>query len=193
VTYGGVDASAFRHYRPATPKEPLKLAYIGRLEPDTGLLALFASLESLDDVPLVVSFFGEGSLKAAATVLSGRVSGKISVRVGPPTSDVHSVLASHDVILASGYLTILEALNARRFVVAFYDNPLRRDYLAMHPAAEAMWRCGGAEDFTASLRELRSMRTDELHARYQTAWDWASEQDWGRVAGQYVDLWRGRG
>lgn len=77
-----------------------------------------------------------------------------------------AILKDHPIVFASGYLTILEALCARRIVFAYFNNPLREEYLRLHPAANSMFICGSAADVAAGLKQLRESPV-EVYARAQ--------------------------
>jgi glycosyltransferase involved in cell wall biosynthesis len=187
VTYGGADVARFASGFPPAAELPLRAAYVGRLEPDTGLPVILDAVRALRNeagvaVPLTV--FGTGSLEQEVR----RELGAAAVERAP--ADILDVYRSHPIIFASGYLTILEALCAGRIVFACYDNPLRHDYLAMHPAADALTVCGGTPSVLEGLRACRDNMPAVLE-RSRPGWAWAREHSWARLAGQYRELWSG--
>ena len=186
VTYGGTDVGNLASLPPLRPGEPLRAAYVGRLEPDTGLpviLDAFRRLRKMPGAPVHLSVFGSGSMEPMVRKEEGG-----SVTLEPAPADIASVYRSYPVILASGYLTILEALCAGRVVFACYDNLLRKDYLTLHPAASSCYMCGGAPALLDGLIDCRDEMPAVL-ARCEAGWAWARTQSWDRVAGDYRSLW----
>ena len=57
-------------------------------------------------------------------------------------AETQDLLRTHNTVIASGYLTIADALAAGATVLAWYGNPLREDYLRLHPAAQSILICG---------------------------------------------------
>jgi glycosyltransferase involved in cell wall biosynthesis len=187
VTYGGVDD--FRCPPPADVlSRPLEVAYVGRLEPDTGVLELVRGFLDVwraepDSLRLIVR--GAGSLRPEIEALARRAQGAIVFR--EPTSTLEELYGA-PVVFASGYLTIAEALRARRIVFAFFGNPIRRDYLVLHPAAAALRICGSEDDVARELLQCLASGSEMLAAAAE-GWAWAEGQSWAAVARQYVDLW----
>lgn len=189
VTYGGADLARCSSGAAPIAEMPLRAAFVGRLEPDTGLPLILEALRALRaeagaSVPLTV--FGSGSMEPELR----RQGGSVAVEEAP--ADIHEVYRSFPIIFASGYLTILEALCAGRIVFACHDNPIRRDYLALHPAARSLFLCDGTEAVAAGLRDCRENLAGVLE-RSGPGWAWAREQSWERLAGEYRELWRRAG
>lgn len=189
VVYGGVHPQEFSTNIKNITELPLSAAYLGRFEPDNGVLELVEALRQHyltagQKVPL--HLYGNGSLEMQLTELQSNAD--ISMIVSPPVSDVNTVLQQHPIIFASGYLTILEALCARRIVFAYFNNRLREDYLRLHPAAEAMFICGSAADVQSGLKQLQE-EPEKVYARAEPHWQWARTQTWERLAETYIQLW----
>ena len=188
ITYGGVHPEQFREIGEAQSL-PLSAAYLGRFEPDNGILEIVAAWRENhrahgEKIPLQV--FGSGSLGEQLSALQNEAN--LDLAVSPPVSDVRAVLQKHPVVFASGYLSILEALCARRIVFAYFNNPLREEYLRLHPAANAIFICGSAQDVLAGLQQLRET-PDEVFARARPSWRWAQSQTWELLAQTYLQLW----
>jgi glycosyltransferase involved in cell wall biosynthesis len=189
VIYGGIYPERFSNGIEAQSL-PLSAAYLGRFEPDNGILEIVAAWRENDragkhKIPL--HLFGSGSLEPQLAVWQNE--GELDLKVSPPVSDVGAVLQNHPIIFASGYLSILEALCARRIVFAYFNNPLREEYLRLHPAAKSMFICGSAADVRAGLQELRESPAT-VYARMQDSWRWAQTQTWDRLAQTYLSLWQ---
>jgi glycosyltransferase involved in cell wall biosynthesis len=189
VVYGGVHPEQFSSVGDAQTL-PLSAAYLGRFEPDNGILEIVAAWRENhratgQKIPL--RLFGSGSLEPQLAALQSEED--VDLKVAPPVAEVSVILKNHPLVFASGYLTILEALCARRIVFAYYNNPLREEYLRLHPAANAMFICGSAQDVRAGLQQLQDSPA-EVYARAQQSWRWAQTQTWERLAQTYLQLWK---
>jgi glycosyltransferase involved in cell wall biosynthesis len=178
VTYGGADVGRFADGFAPAAGLPLGAAFVGRFDADTGVAMVAEAARSAGSIP--VTFYGSGKLEQELR--------SAGARVEPAPKEILDVYRSSPVVIASGYLTILEALCARRVVIACYDNPLRRDYLALHPAAGSMLLCGSAGELSAALERCR-LELPALLDRAAPAWAWAREQSWQRLAATYQALW----
>jgi len=189
ITYGGVDVERYSNITPDCNRLPLRVAYVGRFEQDTGILELINAIRAyyrVSGVRIDMHLFGSGRLKEDLLMLQSDSS--VLVTVSPPVSDMTKVLERFPIIFASGYLTILEALCARRIVFAYYNNPLREDYLRLHPASRSMFICGNAQDVIDGL----TLCHENIHGACQFSepgWQWAKRQSWDNLAKQYLNLW----
>ena len=190
ICYGGVDVKRYSSATIDYRKLPMRIAYLGRLEKDTGVLDLLEAVQRVSDTGLKIELhiFGTGSLESKLRN-STAACPQYSVVFHSAVDDTFSIVNEFPVICASGYLTILEALCARRLVLAFYNNPLREDYLRLHPAEASMFICGSADDFDAALDQIRS-QPDLVSQRAELGWKWAQAQSWESVADLYVQLWK---
>jgi len=155
--------------------------FIGRIEEDTGVAEYVKFLELLQRNKINFSFIaiGEGSLKS-----SFKSFGETVGFVGNPSQYIER----SDIVFASSYLSMLEALVHKKLVIAFYANPLKRDYLLMSPFADYIIAEMNPEEafkklkyFTLNPNRLKKMITDGSH--------WAEEQTWDQVTELYLKLW----
>jgi glycosyltransferase involved in cell wall biosynthesis len=179
ITYGGVDVPT----DPADPEE--QITFIGRLERDTGILEYLEAWrlvrDSLRGMRLVIC--GGGSLRDFIEQEYGDSHERVQM-VGA-IEDPTRQMQMGRVILASGYLSILEGFAAKRPVVAFYDNPLKRDYLTMMPNARAMmWAASSIEEIAASIKSAL-----EDTERTKLAFEFAVKNGWSSVVELYYAAW----
>lgn len=189
VSYGGVDAPPQR--APDPPPDGPAL-YVGRLAPDTGVMACLDALRLLRqhgcDLPLVIC--GDGPLREP--VLEAAREAGLRVTIEGWVGDIEPFLAGCRLAFVSGYLSILEAMAHRRLACALYDNPLKRDYLELFPAAQHMLIADGPDSLAAAIaRHLEEPRL--ALAKIEAAEAYAREQTWQRLASLYLDLYRRRG
>lgn len=191
LCYGGVSVERYGSLKAtACDSNDLHIAYFGRLEPDTGILEVVEAIRSRgceSGKGARLDIYGEGSLKDRLLSLleEDRSAG---IAVLPPVKDTAAVLGKYKIVVASGYLSILEALCAERIVFAQYNNALREDYLRMHPAAASMFICESTDDFASAISQCRS-DPEGVMRKCRMGWDWAKQQSWESVAKVYTTLW----
>ena len=191
VNYGGVDVGRYGSLKTADhDPNVLRIGYFGRLEPDTGILEVVETVQKCgnkSDKKVRLDIYGEGSLRDK--LLSIMKKNQLTdITILPPVRDTSSILAKYKIVVASGYLTILEALCAERIVFAQYHNALREDYLRMHPAASSMFICKSVDDFSAGI-SLCLSDPEGVIVKCRVGWDWAKKQSWESVAIMYANLW----
>ncbi len=192
VTGGGVRSCAPTGDAPAGGAPPA--LYVGRLAPDTGIMAYLEALRLLavrrQRHEVALSICGDGPLRDAV-IASARAAG-IQVELHGWQADVAPFLERSRFAFVSGYLSILEAMAHHRLACALYDNPLKRDYLESFPAAPHMVIAGDPESLAAAL----ARHLDEpamTAAKVEAAAAYARAQTWERLALLYLDLYRSRG
>ena len=92
----------------------------------------------------------------------------------------------------SGYLSILETMANRRLACSLYDNPLKRDYLELFPAAQNMIIADGPGSLASAIEE-HARDPHKTKAMIDEAEAFARAQSWRKVAQLYLDLYRTRG
>jgi glycosyltransferase involved in cell wall biosynthesis len=187
VSYGGVDASA----EVPEPREDTAV-FIGRLEPDTGIAEIIEALRLLREggrsLPLTVC--GDGSLRARLEN-AARAAGIQAEFVGR-VAEPRAYLLQARYAFVTGFLAILEAMACRRLVLSIYDTPIKRDYLELFPARDAIVIAGSAGELAARLAERLDApeRSRELLDRAQA---FAHEQTWRKVAETYLHVYAAHG
>lgn len=139
----------------------MKALFIGRLEKDLGLDTYFKIIQNLK---LQTDFAGDGKLKSTCQKY-GRVLGFV---------DIKKIIKNYDMIFASSYLSILEALIAKKPVFAVYENELKKDYLKITP-----------------FYKYISINKIDVDKKYSIeGYNWAKKQTWGKVTDLYIKLWQ---
>jgi glycosyltransferase involved in cell wall biosynthesis len=127
VTYGGVNTVAIGLSKiPKEIKPNPHILFIGRLAPDIGTktyLELFKKLQAFS-----LDVYGDGPLRWKVEKY-GKVHGFVP--------ELGRLIKKADIVCASSYLTILQALSYGKPVIAVYENALKKDYLTLAPFA--MW------------------------------------------------------
>jgi len=181
VSYGGANQSKILDLKVKNSGGKIKIAFVGRLDADTGFIFYKQVLQLLKDKNsnFLFEIYGDGPLKKEAEKV-GEVHGFVA--------EVEQEIAKADIVFVSSYLTILESLALKKPVFATYSNPLKEDYLRMTPFAKFII----IEKDPAKLAEkvhyyLRhSGKEQEI---VEKAYKWAKGQTWAKVSDMYLRLW----
>lgn len=179
VTYGGIN---LHKYRATVRGSYVRIVFIGRLEKDTGVPIYLKALEILKtkSIDFNLEVCGDGSLRNLVERY-GTVHGFVK--------NLDAFLARSDLVFASSYLSIVEALAYKKPVFAVFDNPLKKDYLKLSPFAKFIEISDNAEDLatriTVYLKNSFKM-INNINAGYK----WVKENPWEKVADIYLKLWK---
>jgi glycosyltransferase involved in cell wall biosynthesis len=88
----------------------------------------------------------------------------------------------------SRYLSILEAMAAKRLVVAVYDNPVKEDYLKMSPFAKFIIIENDPNQLAQKVTYYLNNPQQEKQL-VTDAYNWVKKQSWGGVVELYLSLW----
>lgn len=165
VIYGGIDKIDF------SPTAGKHLVFIGRLEKDIGVELYIELFKKLKDY--TIDIYGDGSYRSTLSSY-GTVHGFVS--------DPEKYMKKADIVCASSYLTILEALSLGKRVMAFYDNPLKKDYLMHAPFAPWLYTANNPD----KLPDFRNFSQKEL----DTLQLLLKGMTWKKVADIYESLWK---
>lgn len=172
VSYGGVNPPQY----PITDKNIL--FYSGRLAHDTGFdecAQLYEHLKHKFRWKLVVA--GDGPYRQYAPP-SANMLGFVP--------DPEKYLANCRFAFATGYLAILEAMIYRKLVISTYDNPVKKDYLQLHPMSANMVI---GENWREVSDKIQALTPGKIDAMIESAYLWAKEQTWEKFARQHLQLW----
>jgi len=175
VVYGGISEIQLEK-KPLPRQGKLRLALVGRLEKDLGINTYIETLKIIKKKRLSYSLdiYGDGSLRKNLEKY-GKVHGFIA--------DMSSKMRSADIVFASSYLLILEALALGKRVIAVYDNPLKKDYLLMSPLAPWI-RVESDPKKITQIIERRQWPVD-----YAGLKKFLQRYDWDKITDIYLKLW----
>lgn len=179
VTYGGVDRATLRSGRLVTDRvhhKKLKIVLVGRLADDIGIPLYIKVLALLKKkkIPFILDVYGDGEYKFSLRRFG---------RVQSFSSHLYPVLRRADIVFASSYLIMLEALVLGKPIYAVYSNKLKKDYLLDSPFKKYVTMSDSAQDVVRSIiREPNQKVLEDGKA-------WAQEQTWEKVADEYAKLW----
>jgi glycosyltransferase involved in cell wall biosynthesis len=166
------------------------LIYVGRVEPDTGIMSYVEALQILRrkynlTVPLTVC--GEGSLSEDIRRIAQHSGLDITLKglVDNPAEYIDGSLAS----LSAGYLSILESMMMGVPVIGMARTYLRHRYLlAVRDAGGPISIQTSASGIADEI--LRLYRDDSLQENLShRSRRFAEKQSWERLADLYVKMW----
>ena len=182
VTYGAADL------QPQPPPQKQSAIFVGRLDHDTGIGTLLKGV-SLQESPLSLHIYGTGPLESESKKYAHKH--HLPATFKGPSANASKEIAQHRYAFVSGYLSILEAMQTKRLVFAYYHNELKKGYLTCHPQAKNMIIFHTPEELIKALEQIKTHPLVEK--RYiDNGYTWAKQQTWSKLVKEYLDLWRGK-
>ncbi len=171
ISYGAVELNS--DAKKSTQKTKNSFLFLGRLEKDTGLTIFLEFLEILKTkkVDFSATFCGDGELRKICSTY-GETLGFVNPQ---------SHLRRSENCFAGGYLSILEAMAARNFVLSAYNNPLKKDYLLNSPFGSRIASAGNGVELYQAWQKLRA-RPQLLSENLQLA----KEHNFQKLADLYL-------
>ena len=177
IIYGAGDVRA-------TPRSSRnKAVFLGRFSQDNGVMIYLRALALLKK-KIDLDIYGAGNKKGEMQRFIRRK--RLSASMHDWTDEVESVLAKARWAFVSRYLAILEAMQAKRLVVAVYDNEIKKDYLLCHPQSKNMVIAGSARELANKLEKLDQSKEQMM---IENAYRWAKNQTWDELVKAYLGLW----
>ena len=181
VMYGAVEQFIDRPHNQQThksiPHKP-KILLMGRLEKDIGIEMYIETLKILkrDKVPYSLKVCGDGSMRKKVEKY-GKVHGFVN--------NINPFIKRADIIFASSYLSILEALSFGKPVVCVYNNPLKEDYLKMSPFAKFAHIENDPQEVALKIehKHIKIKNLSQLK-------DFLKSLNWNNITETYLELWQ---
>ncbi len=152
ISYGAVEELSI-----SKSKNIYDLLFLGRLDKDTGLeecIDLWKKMSKAKKIKFAV--LGDGVKKTALP--------KEVIYLGI-VNNPQEIIAKSKVVFCTGYLGILDAFIQKKPIIWSYNNPVKKDYLNMHPMAK--------------------------HTRDpKTTYNWAKQQTWLNLGQLYEKIWK---
>lgn len=176
VIYGGID----RKIKNANQNSKTIL-FLGRLQKDTGLLTCLKVFQLIKEKypNMKILFLGDGALRKEAEKY-GRVLGF--------QKNITPYLLKSRFVLTSGYLSMLEAMVARKLVFAIYDSQLKYDTLKMSPFFPHAVVTNNSQELVREIGYFLKNPKKEQDI-VAGAHKWACQQTWDKVVNVYLRLW----
>jgi glycosyltransferase involved in cell wall biosynthesis len=180
VVYGGVEST--KQTRSVTGL--VDFIYVGRLAADTGLPWLVAAIKQLQTIPrtkLKGEFWGDGPLRSSCAEV-----GKVMGWVDKPLAVLTRRRTAW--VVASGYLTVLEALSTGHRVLVIADNPLKYAYYNQASFAPYLTIATSPDEVLEALKQTSVTTAEQRQLKTQAALI-QSKYNWATLAAQYLHLY----
>lgn len=162
--------------------EKLNILFIGRLEKDTGVSVYLNVLKLLKQKNIKFNFevCGDGSLRKRLSKY-GKVHGLVR--------NISKYIDKSDIVFASSYLSILEALQHKKLVVSVCDNELKKDYLTKTPFSK--WIIIGSSSGMIVKDLIKYCNDPSQRIKpIDQAYRWVNQQTWYELSKTYLRLWK---
>jgi glycosyltransferase involved in cell wall biosynthesis len=162
-------------------KPKYDFVFFGRLEKDTGINAYLEAFKIMSNKnkSLKMLVVGWGSLQDSNTKYA--MENNLDVEFRKPVKDVYAVLAESKIAFVSGYQAIIESALMRKPIIAYYDNPLKKDYLEMHPMVKHFSVVKKSKDMPNIVSKINK-NSEDLKIIQQ----WALMQNWESLCDKYL-------
>ncbi len=176
VTYGGVSLSkkvASQNTNKIRTNKKLNIVFIGRLAHDTGILAYDKAVGILRSKKVLCEFvvLGDGKLKSQLKNVDKTASNE---------QNLYSYIKNAHIVFSSSYLSMLETMVNKRFLITFFDNPLKQNYLTMTPFSQWIASVNTEHEIAEQVSDF--MQHQEAYENMiNEAYVWATQQSWERV------------
>jgi len=179
VTYGGVNIVKSEKLKVNSSESGV---FIGRLDEHTGIrMYLDAVMEIRKKIPnFRFTVIGDGKFKKDIA--------KDVLLLGFKRNPERFFKESHFAFV-SRYLSILEAMGAKRLVFAVYDNPLKEDYLRMAQFSKLINILNSENDLTKKILFFLKNPKEE-QKMVSKAFEWTKTKTWENTANLYLSLWK---
>lgn len=190
ITYGGIDVpppgSACAH--PGGETTEVRTLFIGRLEKETGIMTYLRALSILNSVKTFkTTILGDGPLRNKIEEYIKE--NKLNASVLGFVDDPEKYLQKARFIFASGYLSILEAMAAKKLVFSVFENPLKEDYLRLGKLGKFVVICGSENELAEKIKFYLENAEKEKEMT-ETAYNWVKRETWEKVTETYLRLWK---
>lgn len=180
VTYGGVDFVKIKNQK-SNIKNKHSALFIGRLDEQTGIKTYVEAVKIIrKKIPdFEFEIIGDGKLRKSI---------EKDFKVLGSKKNPERYLEKYNFAFVSRYLSIFEAMAAKKLVFAVYDNPLKEDYLKMSPFSKFIVISNSSSELVAKLY----FYLDDLGKKdkiVESAYNWIKKNSWNHVVDIYLKLW----
>jgi len=169
--------------KPKSINKDIKYDFIfyGRFEEDTGFEKYIRAFKIIKSTKpkakmLVV---GWGSRHDWAVSYSKKYD--LGIEFRSPVSNIYPSLAQAKIAFVSGYQAIIESGLMKKSIVAYYDTPIKKDYLEMHPLASSLNIVNSIDGISQKALDLMN------NSDYKTKkiYNWSVKQSWSYIVKRY--------
>ena len=190
ITYGGVNLSEKYEINKKIPKKLNSALFIGRLEPDTGILEYIRAIKILKykfKIDISLEICGDGKLRSIIEEYSEK--NRLTIRINGFVRNLNDYYNKNGIILCSSYLCILESLYRKKLVISIYQNELKKDYLQNSPFIDYILISKNSNEIAKNVKKF--LESDkEIYTRIRNGFEFALKNDWSRIISIYIKLWK---
>ena len=179
TSYGGVNIIRSEKLK---VKSSEGAVFIGRLDEQTGIKTYIDAVNLIKKKILNFKFeiVGDGKFRSEI---------EKNFKVLGFKKNPEEYFSKYNFAFVSRYLSILEAMAAKKLVIASYDNPLKEDYLRMAPFSEFIVISGSSSDVASKvIFYLNNPKKKEKIV--EKAYAWVNKHSWKEVVNTYLTLWK---
>ena len=180
VSYGGVKIPDSK-LRNLDKDSQYTALFVGRLNRETGISIYIEAYKIImkEKSKFKLTVIGDGFFRHKIPK---------NIEVLGFKKDPEKYFANRNLAFVSGYLSILEAMAAKRLVFAVYDNPVKEDYLKMSPFSKYIIISNSPSDLVSKIYYYlgNSKKKEEL---IEKAYGWVKKHTWKEMANMYLKLW----
>nr|MBI5456053.1 glycosyltransferase family 4 protein [Candidatus Levybacteria bacterium] len=191
VSYGAVSEInnlEIKNKNNSNNNSKIEIVYLGRLEEEAGIMDYLKALRNISkkslNFKLVV--LGNGSQMNKARNYAKK--NKLSVEFKGFVKNIDIYLNRASFVFTSRYLGMMEALMNKKYVLAVYNNQIKKDYLQMTPFAKFISISKNSNEIRDQLYKYLS---DEKlkNIKINKGYAWVKDKTWERMTDTYLKLW----
>jgi glycosyltransferase involved in cell wall biosynthesis len=177
VSYGAVDLPK----KEKGPANAESAVFIGRLDEQTGILTYNQAVDIIRKKILDFDFLviGDGKYKNRINNKNKKLKAVVNAA---------KYFQDYEFAFVSRYLSILEAVAAKRLVFAVYDNPIKEDYLRLAPFSKQIVIFNSPSELSSKLLYYRS-HPKAKEKMIEKGYLWVQKQTWEKMVKTYLRLW----
>ncbi len=167
--------------------------FIGRLDEQTGILTYAKAVKNVQKKIPGFEFLivGDGPLlQQTKRICHSRENGNPGMyKFEGFQKNPDKYFQKYHFAFVSRYLSILEAMAAKRLIFAVYDNPVKEDYLRMSPFSKWIILVGSEKELEEKI--LYYLKHPEKEILFiEQAYAWVKAQTWQKLSIEYLKLWK---
>lgn len=190
IIYGGVNTKKSNDVNEINNKILNTALFIGRLEPDTGILEYIKAIKILKykyNREILLEICGDGRLRKIIEDYGEK--NKLTININGFIKNLDEFYDKSGVVLCSSYLSILESLNKKKLVISIYQNELKKDYLNLSPFREYILITKTPKEIAKSLIKFFE-RNKKITTKIRNGYKFSLNNDWTSLVQIYLNIWK---
>lgn len=179
TAYGGVNIAKSDRQQAKSEKGAV---FVGRLDEQTGINTYVNAVKLLrKKIPnFKFEIIGDGKFRKKA---------EKGFKVLGFQQNPEKNFLKYNFAFVSRYLSILEAMAAKRLVFAVYDNPLKEDYLKLAPFSKYIIIFSSPAELVSKISFYLN-HPKEKNKIVESAFNWVKKNTWNEMTNTYLRLWK---